>query len=175
MALLSADDAPTPVKKCADCQQEKEIDKFHRTSKGQGGRHSYCKICRSRRARTLRVSDEGVRARAKLAMLRYRERTPLYRVRAYTRARFGLEPDVVSAFVQAHLAQHGPRCASCGCECDVVGGVKRAGFRRLVVDHCHTTNKLRAMLCDFCNTALGKLGDSSTKVRKLLSYIEGHE
>ncbi len=33
--------------------------------------------------------------------------------------------------------------------------------RRLAVDHCHTTGKIRGLLCTTCNTALGLLGDKT--------------
>jgi hypothetical protein len=39
-------------------------------------------------------------------------------------------------------------------ECVICGD-----FGELVVDHCHTTNKVRGMLCGSCNLGLGKFKD----------------
>lgn len=42
--------------------------------------------------------------------------------------------------------------------------------RKLVVDHCHKTGKVRGMLCYTCNVYLGMMGDS---VRRLKRFING--
>lgn len=44
--------------------------------------------------------------------------------------------------------------------------------RDLAVDHCHTTGKVRGLLCTKCNTALGLLEDSQEIIMKLFHYVE---
>lgn len=43
---------------------------------------------------------------------------------------------------------------------------------QLVVDHCHTTGKIRGLLCHPCNLSLGKMKDSPELIRKLAEYCE---
>lgn len=45
------------------------------------------------------------------------------------------------------------------------------GKTRLSIDHCHRTGKVRGLLCDACNTALGMLDDDVTRIRMLSSYL----
>lgn len=40
------------------------------------------------------------------------------------------------------------------------------------VDHCHTTKKIRGILCRNCNTALGSFKDSPKLLQRAIHYIE---
>jgi hypothetical protein len=40
------------------------------------------------------------------------------------------------------------------------------------VDHCHTTGKVRALLCSNCNQALGLFYDNSEALSKASQYVE---
>jgi hypothetical protein len=42
---------------------------------------------------------------------------------------------------------------------------------RMVVDHCHSTNKVRGILCDLCNTALGKFHDDVNLLSNAIGYL----
>lgn len=44
-------------------------------------------------------------------------------------------------------------------------------FTRLAIDHCHTTGKVRGLLCHNCNTALGHLKDSPELALKAAAYL----
>jgi hypothetical protein len=49
-------------------------------------------------------------------------------------------------------------------------GMKHA--RRLYVDHCHATNRVRGLLCRACNTMLGCVGDKPELLIAGASYLE---
>lgn len=42
------------------------------------------------------------------------------------------------------------------------------------VDHCHTTGRVRGVLCFNCNSAIGKLGDDPDVIRRAIAYLEGN-
>jgi CRISPR/Cas system-associated protein Cas10 (large subunit of type III CRISPR-Cas system) len=44
--------------------------------------------------------------------------------------------------------------------------------RRLCVDHNHSTGEVRGLLCDLCNTALGKLQDDIGILKAAIKYLE---
>ena len=41
----------------------------------------------------------------------------------------------------------------------------------LVVDHCHSTQKVRGLLCDDCNKGMGILGDSTKRLERAIQYL----
>jgi hypothetical protein len=44
--------------------------------------------------------------------------------------------------------------------------------RPLVVDHCHTTGKVRGLLCSQCNSGLGHIKDNVDYLKKMIEYLE---
>ena len=43
--------------------------------------------------------------------------------------------------------------------------------KKLVVDHCHSTGKVRGLLCDKCNRGIGFLGDTTDMVYQAYIYL----
>lgn len=48
---------------------------------------------------------------------------------------------------------------------------KGGKIRPLCVDHCHTTGKVRGLLCNSCNVALGNLEDNYQRILNAAEYI----
>ncbi len=44
--------------------------------------------------------------------------------------------------------------------------------RSLDVDHCHTTKKVRGLLCNQCNQALGLFKDNIKSLKRAVEYLE---
>lgn len=59
-----------------------------------------------------------------------------------------------------------------GC-CKICGTHQSNLNRALCVDHCHKTNKVRALLCDLCNRGLGYFKDSEDLLITASQYLEG--
>ena len=66
------------------------------------------------------------------------------------------------------ISQEG-RCKICKTEdCSKVN----SAVSKFAIDHCHTTNKVRGLLCDACNKALGLFKDSPEALLRASEYIK---
>lgn len=63
------------------------------------------------------------------------------------------------------LKDQNNKCAICG------NGHTKGTRGKLYIDHCHKTNKVRGLLCQKCNSAIGLLGDNKTLLKKALKYL----
>lgn len=48
-------------------------------------------------------------------------------------------------------------------------------YDKLAVDHCHSTGKLRGLLCTQCNTSLGLLKENTETINNMLKYLTKYE
>jgi hypothetical protein len=77
-------------------------------------------------------------------------------------------------FAQAEqlLKEQGGRCAVCGYKVAFIEEPKdRNSPIKAVVDHCHRTGKVRGILHDRCNRALGFLLDSADIAESAADYL----
>ena len=56
-------------------------------------------------------------------------------------------------------------------KCDIC----RIGFNNLVVDHCHTTGKVRGLLCNGCNSGIGFFKENKVTILNSIEYLNKHE
>lgn len=137
-------------RRCTGCLEWKTWEHFARKKSGHEGYSARCKLCHNRsQASARRVKGEPVR-RA--------ERARRGRTGANYKARYGIDRE---EFEQRARAQGGA-CAICGND-----------EKRLVVDHNHSTGKVRDLLCDRCNRAVGVVEEPGM-VEKLLAYLDRH-
>lgn len=133
------------VKTCNKCLQEKPVSEFYRSRSYPSG---YCKPCHG------------------MLSVEYRRRSPAARHRARDtklKSKFGI---TAREYEDMYQAQAG-RCSICG-------DPSSWGGRRLSVDHCHKTGRVRALLCAKCNTGLGKFGDSLPLLQKAMEYLRSN-
>lgn len=90
------------------------------------------------------------------------EARALWRRKAYLKSHYGMTLEEYDAKL---VAQDGT-CAICQNEC-MTG-------KRLAVDHCHETGVNRDLLCNKCNTVLGKLQDDPLRICNFIDYLLRH-
>lgn len=57
--------------------------------------------------------------------------------------------------------------------CAICGTSEPRGRGAFHVDHCHETQNIRGLLCNLCNTGLGRFKDNPAALRKAALYLEG--
>jgi len=76
----------------------------------------------------------------------------------------------------ALLLSQNNQCGCCGFPISFTSAIRLgAGKSNAVIDHDHTTGKVRGILCGECNTGIGKLGDSIESLKKALNYLERNQ
>lgn len=55
--------------------------------------------------------------------------------------------------------------------CAICEKEQKDNSRRLDIDHCHKTGKVRGLLCSKCNTALGLLNEELELFNKAVNYL----
>ena len=59
-----------------------------------------------------------------------------------------------------------------GCCAICKSRISSARTSRLYVDHCHSTMKVRGLLCSSCNHGLGLFKDSPSLMKRAINYLE---
>lgn len=137
------------MKVCGLCGEEKGVSEFYRNRAQRDGLCGYCIAC-SKRCAAERKD------KAKVYMAAY-DAERQYKRYGITRAEF----------VALH-EQQGGMCRICARTIRVNGP---AGSDRAVLDHCHVTGRVRGVLCNHCNMAIGLLGESVDNVRRAAEYL----
>lgn len=129
-------------KECRLCGETKPLTEFY--WRRDHARHTYrCKACKA----------EGGR--------RYwAEQGSSHQRRRQLAAKFDLTPDQYEAM----KAAQGDRCAVCRRSSEELD-------QTLAVDHCHTTGKVRGLLCANCNRGLGLFRDSPQDLIAAADYL----
>lgn len=169
---------------CRTCQKVKPIDQFHlsrhktpetlckackqvaQTEKRRANRDEYNAKQREKYAAGVRYGRQSpdeinARRRAKRASGQSSAYSPEKRRKWMLKSKYGLS---VEQFEEMWDRQDG-KCPSCGDA--LVLGTKNGAH----VDHCHSTGRVRGVLCGLCNVALGYLKDDPKRIMGLHGYM----
>lgn len=162
------------MKPCTICHKPQPLSQFHRKATAKDGHRAQCKTCvrRYQERRALGVSTPRKLGRSPESL----ERRKLYHrqyMRKYNKTaawkmahrkclihkKYGITWDQYQSLITAQ----NNLCAICN--------KGESPKRRLAIDHCHRTGRVRGLLCIKCNRALGYFGDDPAVVRAALGYL----
>lgn len=143
-------------KVCTKCGEEKESDAFHSRKDSKDGKRSQCKVCTNKRNLQKYHTSEETREQHHKASRKHN-----------LKERYGITPEDYDRI----LEEQGGVCKICGGTDVRTSGGRKAKF--FCVDHCHSTGKVRGLLCHGCNVGLGAFKDSSDFLLRAINYLEG--
>lgn len=83
----------------------------------------------------------------------------------HLKSRYGINRNEVNAW---YMIQKG-KCMICETEIDSSNKNKKPH-----IDHCHSTNTVRGLLCHNCNTGLGHFKDNINFLKQAIKYLGGN-
>jgi Recombination endonuclease VII len=159
------------LKKCPSCQEQKDLSDFYKCKSEYDGHTSSCKLCVKARAKRWRENNPD-KARTSARKSNAKRYTKAARRERYLTS-LATEQKVKAVQKRHRLKTYGMTQTEYALLLRKQGGV--CGIcknkRKLHVDHCHATGKVRGLLCAGCNTALGRFGDNNKGVWNALSYL----
>jgi hypothetical protein len=161
---------------CNRCKTWKDFDCFGKSKTGAGGLQAVCKKCVNELARIRynanpeRYRDKRREAKREYDRQRYAtmlsegrkpNRDATKEKQRYLMRNYGITLDEYLDL----LEEHGYKCAICKTsESD-------RKDKKLVVDHCHASGKVRGILCHKCNLMLGNANDLIGTLEQAVIYL----
>ncbi len=153
-----------PTKKCSICNEVKTIDNFTKQKGGKFGVMGQCTSCQRKRANERRKELRKLNRSKKERKYLVSKDDPTYARRMMLMSEYKITLDEYEEL----LKKQDYVCAICGNkETRVVNG----NVRSLCVDHCHTTGKVRGLLCTNCNLFIGNSKDSPKYLLEGIKYL----
>jgi hypothetical protein len=162
----------TLEKQCNKCLSVKTDNYFHKDKSKKDGLHTICKECQQQNKI---ANKENARETRK----KY-EKAKATEIKEYWKT-YNSNPHLKQKLKEKHLLNtynisledleilkkaQKYSCAICGTH------EQDCSRKTLFVDHCHSTNKIRGLLCSQCNSALGLLYDDESLLEKAITYLK---
>ena len=150
------------AKKCSGCNKVRLLKFYHANAARWDGKSHRCILCERMRNKATNLAQPE---RASGYSRMWRTGNPHKRLEYELKSVYGI---TVEHYESMRKSQ-GNLCAICGkAETKKILGK----VVRLAIDHCHTTGKVRGLLCQNCNHGIGMLKDDVSLMQRAISYLE---
>ena len=140
------------MKQCTVCRETKSSDEYYNYKNSKDVKQYRCKDCDA-------LSRKGWADRNP-------ERSRLSNRSRQLKHKYGISVDEYNILFKAQ----GESCAICRTKENKVTGFS-TDFLNFAVDHNRHTGKIRGLLCNQCNRALGMLEDTPEMLKRVLNYL----
>lgn len=154
-------------KTCTKCNENKPIEMFYIQDKKKQSRQAECSKCEQDRRKIAIANnpnyDKQIEANRKK---KWGDAHPERLRNSRLKSVYGIDNKRYAEILES---QNGV-CAICH-ETETKMNKEQNIPKRLAVDHCHSTEKVRGLLCFDCNSSLGKFKDSIENLQRAIDYL----
>lgn len=143
------------MKYCPRCKEIKSLQDFS-TMRVRSGVASHCKSCSNVLSKERNATPKAQQQRKQQYQRDKRQRRDYLLRKSF---------DISIEEYEQMLQRQGGMCLICQ--------KPEQSNKTLAVDHCHTTGRVRGLLCGKCNPAIGFLGDDVQIAERIISYLKG--
>ena len=143
-------------KVCSTCKVAQPYSEFFKDKRHRDGYIGVCKTCRNKTRQKYR-HERGGAAKERAKEDKRKEQNPMRAKEKHYRWTYGITLKEYDAMWE----RQGKSCALCGIT---------EGYR-FVIDHDHADGKVRGILCNPCNVALGLLKEDVALFKKAIKDI----
>lgn len=170
------------MKTCRQCEKELPLESFKKRKASSDGRLNTCKKCVYARQLEYWSKNPDSLSKVKAARSRRYAESLSDEARARNRdwyrknAAKHCEKSKWSAIKRQYgltreqydeiLRSQGGKCPIC------LNCMETRGVKAPCVDHCHSTGRVRGLLCRNCNASLGGMGDSLEALERAVEYMK---
>ena len=140
------------TKVCKSCGEDKPLSCYNKFSRSKDGLAYKCRDCRKAEYSEWRSSKSS-------------DEIKEINKRSNLKKTFGITLEEYNEMLDRQKGT----CAIC---LQAETTVRQGEVQALSVDHCHQTGKIRGLLCNSCNRALGKFKDSAENLIRAANYLK---
>jgi uncharacterized metal-binding protein len=145
------------VKVCSKCKQSKALAEFYKKKTAKDGLNSHCMDCVDSYSRNhYRNNKEKVLSRSNA----WAKSHPVSRKFTRLKNLYGVTREQYDKIFEVQA----------GC-CKLCGISQTELKKTLVIDHNHKTGRIRGLLCNPCNAALGLFKENAETLKKAVEYV----
>lgn len=153
---------------CYNCKSIKNISFFRKDKRIQNGYSNQCKDCANKYRYNYSKTDKSIKQRREYFQKNKEKlknkKDPLKEKLWMLKHRYNLTKEQYINLLETQNFS----CAICFTEENKLP-------KKLFIDHCHKTGKIRGLLCHNCNSSLGLLKENIVIINSLLNYIKSYE
>jgi hypothetical protein len=183
-------------KVCTKCNQQMSVQQFHKHKDGKFGLESMCKNCKQGYKDKRYGKSYGAMRTCKTCGIKATNNEELKLFQKGSSYKFGRQPHCKKCYLSREsmiksnnsldkrcrkfgitvddynnlISIQNNSCAICNKHKDEFSG-RGNNFH---IDHCHTSGKVRGLLCSNCNTGLGQFKDNIKSLENAIQYLSSN-